>query len=121
MPDRCAVVVRHSRPDETQCCDYCCLDRKRQRDRVADGDRGFAEYVHHDFLLSFRTRSISDRSSSKSSSLHAPSRTRAVIISLSDPPKNVCKYCCSAACLASAGDIVAEYRYGRSVYVWFTS
>ena len=35
-------------------------------------------------------------------------RTSAVIICLREPPKNVCRYCCSAVRLATAGDIVAE-------------
>ena len=59
-------------------------------------------------FLSLRTRSISALRVSRSSSVHDPSVTRAVIICFSDPPKNVCTYCCSAVRLAAAGEIVAE-------------
>ena len=63
---------------------------------------------HDYFFLSLRTSSISSLSAPSSSSVHDASVTREVIICRIEPPKNVCKYCCSAVRLAIAGEVVAE-------------
>src|SRR5580700_4826684 len=73
------------------------LGDDRRGQRTAHRKHSFLYNGHHGFFfLSLRTRSISSRSAPSSSSVHGASETRDVIICPSEPPKNVCKYCCSA-------------------------
>src|SRR5580658_4486987 len=77
--------------------------------RTTQGEQEHIDCGRHDcFFLSLRTRSISFLSAASSSSVQEASATRAVIICPSEPPKKVCRYCCSAVRLATAGEMVAE-------------
>src|SRR5271156_4589884 len=96
--------AREPGPDQGQRRDDGELGDNRRSQRTAHCEHESIDNGHHDyFFLSFRTRSISTLSASSSSSVHDASVTKAVIICLSEPPKNVCRYCCSAVRLATAG------------------
>src|ERR1022692_3741024 len=95
--------------EEGQGHDYGHLGNNRRGQRTADCEHTSTDSRNHNYpFLSWRTRSISSFSASRSSSVQDASVTRAVIISRSDPPKKVCKYCWSAVRFATAGEIVAE-------------
>src|SRR5580658_5179409 len=101
MPRRRTAPARHLGADETQSDCHRRLRDNRGGQRTTD-----CEHCgnHHCFFLSLRTRSISFLSASSSWSVHDASPTRAVTICPSEPPKNVCRYCCSAVRLATAGE-----------------
>ncbi len=110
---RCPAPARQPGPHEAQRRGDGDFDQDRRGQRTAYREHhcieSRIESGHHDcFFLSLRTRSISDSSASSSSSVHDASDTREVIICLSEPPKKVCRCCCSAVRLATAGEVVAE-------------
>src|SRR5580658_1246479 len=85
------------------------FDQNGRGGRTAGREQDLADNAHHGcFFLSVRTRAISSWSAASSASVQEPSATRAVIICRREPPKNVCRYCCKAVRLATAGAMVAE-------------
>src|ERR1035438_3715416 len=109
MTHRRAASVRQPGAEQAHRRGDGDLGHNRRCQRTAHSEHHSIEGGYHNcFFLSLRTRSISFLSASSSSSVHGASATRAVIICLSEPPKKVCRYCCSAVRLATAGEMVAE-------------
>src|SRR2546426_12582196 len=96
MAHRGAAFVRQPRREERDSQGQCRFRNNGGSKRAPDHQYSFSNDGRHDCFLSLRVCSISALSASRSSSLHEPSLTREVIICWSEPPKNVCRYCCNA-------------------------